>query len=55
MSMRHLGERIRKNRTILIVSAIAFLFGSGSFMAGYLAALEYQPTPIVIEKCASTS
>lgn len=39
-------------RAKIIVSAVAFLFGSASFLAGYLVAFEYQPTPIIIEKCA---
>lgn len=36
----------------ILISAAAFLLGSASFLAGYLVAFEYQPTPIVIEKCA---
>lgn len=53
MSTKRLIDFVGTNRNILLVSAAAFLFGSASFLAGYLVAFEYQPTPIVIEKCAS--
>ncbi|MDP3947197.1 MAG: hypothetical protein Q8Q41_00705 [bacterium] len=53
MSTNSLVQFLRARRTTLLITVVAFLFGSASFLAGYLTALEYQPTPIVIEKCAS--
>ncbi len=54
MSIFHFRELWNGHRAKILISAAAFLFGSASFLAGYLVAFEYRPTPIIIEKCSST-
>jgi hypothetical protein len=55
MSIAWLYEFWRAHRTQILFAIVAFLFGSMSFLSGYLVALEYQTAPIIIEQCSSAS
>ncbi|MCL5012129.1 MAG: hypothetical protein M1320_01770 [Patescibacteria group bacterium] len=51
--IRNIKERVKKNKTSIILGILAFLALAIAFATGYLVARDYEQAPIIIQQRAA--